>query len=73
MLSPFLCQRWGSSGDRGNFEGSGSADVRAASNLGLRSLGPDVSGGSVSEPSGAPSAAREEVLLQLRPRRRKAG
>lgn len=48
-------QRWGSIGGRGNFEGRRSGGVRAASSWGLRSHGPNVSDGSVSEPAGAPA------------------
>lgn len=48
-------QRWGSIGGRGNFEARSSGGVRAASSWGLRSHGPNVSDGSVSEPAGAPA------------------
>lgn len=52
---PSRSQRWGILGGRGNFEGGGSGGGELRAPWGPGSHGPNVSGGSVSEPAGAPA------------------
>lgn len=52
---PSRSQRWGILGGPGNFDGGGSGGGALRAPWGLGSHGPNVSGGSVSEPAGAPA------------------